>query len=292
MLKSAYINKKALVSLYHVQFQPPTATAHGTEFPSQAPRLSRIPRSTWSRSHGPTSSTLSPYKSITDSSETTSRMDTNSPSSAIQFSDRASSIPVQDSTGPANCSWKMDSTDSSSYPHHSNCKSDSQSSFKQSVSRGSDVWHSESEANWTMVEASSNPMKDITQSQVLSSVDDEQKQSPEHLSSSQQHSLSETPCIVSPNFTLQHKKTLSPFTEDEDKMPSRETMEVTASGLQKESQQHDWEDTSMDLEESVYGFESPRPVTIFGPSSWNSLCLAVNKNLVTQSEVYAPHHAI
>ena len=79
---------------------------------------------------------------------------------------------------------------------------------------------------------------------------------------------------------------------DEDKMPSRETMEVTASGLQKESQQHDWEDTSMDLEESVYGFESPRPVTIFGPSSWNSLCLAVNKNLVTQSEVYAPCHAI
>lgn len=152
------------------------------------------------------------------------------------------------------------------------------------------MWHSESEANWTMVEASSNPMKDITQSQVLSSVDDEQKQSPERLSSSQQHSLSETPHIVSPSFTLQHKETLSSFTEDEDKMPSKETMEVIASGLQRESQQHGWEDASM--EESVYGFESPRPVRLFGPISWNSLCLAVNKNLVTQSEVYAPHHAI
>ena len=155
------------------------------------------------------------------------------------------------------------------------------------------MWHSESEANWTMVEASYNPMKDITQSQVLSSVDDEQKQSPndhEHLSCSQQHSLSETPHTISPNLTLQHKETLPPFTEDEDEMPSRGTLEATASGLQEESQQHGWEKTSM--EESVYGFESPRPVNIFGPSSWNSLCLAVNKNLVTQSELYAPHHAI
>ena len=161
------------------------------------------------------------------------------------------------------------------------------------MSRDSDSWHSESEANWTMVEASYNPMKDITQSQVLSSVDDEQKQSPndhEHLSCSQQHSLSETPHAISPNLTLQHKETLSPFTEDEDEMPSRRTLEATASGLQEESQQHGWEEASM--EESAYGFESPRPVNIFGPSSWNSLCLAVNKNLVTQSELYAPHHAI
>ena len=152
------------------------------------------------------------------------------------------------------------------------------------------MWHSESEANWTMVEASSNPMKDITQSQVLSSVDDEQKQSPndhEHLSCSQQHSLGETPHAISPNLTLQHKETLLPSTEDK---PSRGTLEAPASGLQEESQQHGWEEASM--EESVYGFESPRPVKVFGPSSWNSLCLAVNKNLVTQSEVYAPHHVI
>ena len=180
----------------------------------------------------------------------------------------------------------MDSTDSSLYPPNSNSKSDSS---KQSVSRDSDVWHSESEANWT----SYNPMKDITQSQVLSSVDDEQKQSPndhEHQGCSRQHSLSDTPHAISPNLPLQHKETLSPFTEDEDEMPSRGTLEATASGLQEESQQHGWEEANM--EESVYGFESPRPVNIFGPSSWNSLCLAVNKNLVTQSELYAPHHAI
>ena len=151
------------------------------------------------------------------------------------------------------------------------------------------MWHSESEANWT----SYNPMKDITQSQVLSSVDDEQKQSPndhEHQGCSRQHSLSDTPHAISPNLTLQHKETLSPFTEDEDGMPSRGTLEATAPRLQEESQQHGWEEASM--EESVYGFESPRPVNIFGQSSWNSLCLAVNKNLVTQSELYAPHHAI
>ena len=46
-------------------------------------------------------------------------------------------------------------------------------SSKQSPipSQDSDVWHSESEANWTMVE---NPLKDITQSQVLS--EDEPKE--------------------------------------------------------------------------------------------------------------------
>ena len=46
-------------------------------------------------------------------------------------------------------------------------------SSKQSPtpSQDSDVWHSESEANWTMVE---NHLKDITQSQVLS--EDEPKE--------------------------------------------------------------------------------------------------------------------
>ena len=44
-------------------------------------------------------------------------------------------------------------------------------SSKQSPSQDSDIWHSESEANWTMVE---NPFKDLTQSQVLS--EDEPKQ--------------------------------------------------------------------------------------------------------------------
>ena len=40
-------------------------------------------------------------------------------------------------------------------------------SSKQSptLSQDSDMWHSESEANWTMVE---NPLRDITQSQILS----------------------------------------------------------------------------------------------------------------------------
>ena len=44
-------------------------------------------------------------------------------------------------------------------------------------SQDSDMWHSESEANWTMVE---NPLKDITQSQVLSEDEPKEVESNSH----------------------------------------------------------------------------------------------------------------
>ena len=59
-------------------------------------------------------------------------------------------------------------------------KSHSESaSSKQSPtpSQDSDVWHSESEANWTMVD---NPLKDITQSQILSEEEPREADSNSH----------------------------------------------------------------------------------------------------------------
>jgi len=76
-------------------------------------------------------------------------------------------------------------------------------------------------------------MKDITQSQVLSSGDDEQKQSltdPDRPSFSRQYSVafSEPPQVIFPDPSLQHKETLSSFTEDEGSRHFGETEGVGA----------------------------------------------------------------
>lgn len=68
-------------------------------------------------------------------------------------------------------------------------------SSKQSPtpSQDSDVWHSESEANWTMVE---NPLKDITQSQVLSEDEPKEVDSNSHsIYSAGPESKSEWKCL-------------------------------------------------------------------------------------------------
>ena len=75
-----------------------------------------------------------------------------------------------DRTSPQGSPWK--STESTGTSNIQNILS---LSSKHSASHDSDAWHSESEANWTMVETYSNQPKDISQSQVLS--EDEQKQS-------------------------------------------------------------------------------------------------------------------
>lgn len=82
------------------------------------------------------------------------------------------SLSIQDSSRPTIGDFPKKEPISSRHVHRSGVKSHSLSS-KQSPtpSQDSDVWHSESEANWTMVE---NPLKDITQSQVLS--EDEPKE--------------------------------------------------------------------------------------------------------------------
>ena len=122
-------------------------------------------------------------------------------------------------------------------------------SSKQSPTQDSDVWHSESEANWTMVE---NPLKDITQSQVLS--------------------------------------------EDEPKMCENgvSSASITGDTVGRDSNREETEDKCCDAKEVedsthlpklkvVYGFEHPRPTKVFGVCSWNSLCLAINSNILQET---------
>lgn len=145
-------------------------------------------------------------------------------------------------------------------------KSDSQSCSKKSMSmRDSDVWHSESEANWTMVEAFSNPFnKDITQSQLLSSADE---QSHADIRGGSQHPL------------IGEVQTTQVVT------PTNGSGRVSHSLTQNDAHSPVLVGEGDSLKMSTYGFEAPRPAEVFGPCSWNSLCLAVNTNLVGKGEI-------
>ena len=156
--------------------------------------------------------------------------------------------------------WKSESTEVS---NARNVQSRSLFSSKHSVSRDSDAWHSESEANWTTYMAEP---KDITQSQVLS--EDEPKQSrltctpslskSGHSVSSPQHEVTGGGSIrlQSPLDNPLHEKCLSLSSSEGD---SR-------------------------LQGMACKFEPMRPVEVFGECSWNSLSLAVNTNLVKSGE--------
>lgn len=162
----------------------------------------------------------------------------------------------------------------------SNCKTHTHArsliSSKHSASRGSDDWHSESEANWTMVEAYSNQPKDITQSQILSEDD---KQSPSY--SPSWSKSRETP--VSHHQTphlLQHTDTdsnnvrfplVSVGVEESKSKSSTQLPSLIGS---------EGKSTSRLLAGTNYCFETPRSNVVFGQCSWNSLGLAVNSNLV------------
>lgn len=138
-------------------------------------------------------------------------------------------------------------------------------SSKQSASHDSDVWCSESEANWTMVETTySGQPKDITQSQVLS--DEEQK--PSRLtytpswskSALMEHSVSPTQLRVGAAGEKRYALVMS----------GRRASE--GGGSVDKSQ------------EGGYHFEPKRSTKVFGDCSWNSLRLAANTNLVQSSK--------
>ena len=108
---------------------------------------------------------------------------------------------------------------------------------------------------------------------MLSSGDDEQKQSltdPDRPSFSRQYSVafSEPPQVIFPDPSIQHKETLSSFTEDEGSRHFGETegvgSELPQLPLLQESQQQVQEEASMDLDTPMYGFESPRQAEVFG----------------------------
>ena len=173
-------------------------------------------------------------KSIEDSVDTISRGDT-------------ISLSIHDSTGSP---WKDESV---SCAHKA--QSQSVTSSKQSPSQDSDVWHSESEANWTMVD------KDITQSQILS--EDEPKQI---VNSS--HPLS--PAV---NNTVSHEGGAA-TTNDIIHLDSDSPMGTNC------------------IPDTTYGFETPRAMEIFGAGSWNTLCLAMNFNFLLVTKGKYEYHNV
>ena len=165
-------------------------------------------------------------KSIDDSIDSLSRDDT-------------ISLSMQDSTADSDIQKKHKSL----VPHVHRTFQSLSLSCKQSPSQDSDVWHSESEANWTTV---GNPLKDITQSQVLS--EDEAK------------------VIESGGHPL------SPTTD-------RAVSQDASKGVTEVDIHHDVE-SGKKMPPVAYGFEPPRSTDIFGVCSWNSLCLALNSNML------------
>lgn len=161
-----------------------------------------------------------PSKSMNDSADTLSRGDT-------------FSVSVQDSTGGRD----FRDRDKSFVSNVHKILSRSVSS-KQSADQDSDEWHSDSEANWTMV---GNPLKDITQSQTLS--EDE----PKNIATSN-HAL----CFVAGRAVSQATDKAVTGVDD---------LEV-----------------GDNIPLLTYGFEPPRPIEVFGTCSWNSLCLALSSS--------------
>ena len=128
-----------------------------------------------------------------------------------------------------------------------------------SGSRDSDVWHSESEANWTIMDAYSTQHKDAIQSQVLSSTD--------------------TPC--------QHQTALSEPSQHVDK-PTTASSEYVDKLMMEPFRSASGHSLGTDLLSSSSScgdvFEPPRSIDVFGDCSWNSLSLARNTNHVREGE--------
>lgn len=143
-------------------------------------------------------------------------------------------------------------------PHGGSSFSSRRSPSKDS--RESDVWHSESEANWTIQLSNVNPTKDITQSQVLSSADEVALLDTQRHTSSPSGVHSTAPS--EPTYPL-----------------PRETSDLRES-VQHSEKQSKANKLNQNTSETLYGFEPPRPAEVFGSSSWNTLSLAVNSNFV------------
>ena len=119
-------------------------------------------------------------------------------------------------------------------------------SSKRSPTQDSDIWYSESEANWTMVE---NPLKDITQSQVLS--EDESKV-----------------CVGDSHQMSSASHTGGAVCEGGDKDMPEDKNKLHCGSIYLPK---------------LYGFEHPRSTDVFGVCSWNSLHLAINSNILQET---------
>lgn len=155
-------------------------------------------------------------------------------------------------------------------------------SQSRKTTEDSDVWHSESEANWTLAGASLRNGRDIAQSQVLS-------EGPEFCGS-------ETTAHRRPSVTFNdplsaskvQKETMLPFSEQEEdgvmvqeELPTRDVSSKSLEKVAVESQRLSAvspDDPPPSFHE--YGFLPARSVQVFGSCSWNLLPLAVNSSLV------------
>lgn len=182
------------------------------------------------------------------------------------------------------------------------------SKTKSQSSEDSDAWHSESEANWTLVEASFRNGRDIAQSQVLSEGLDPVAQSQDHLDAvSYSQVLNEGLDVGHNGGTTQRrasvtfselglaskgqkemqKDTLSPFREqDEDGSLIQTELPASVMSLSPASPESATSETpNLVMSEAMpickeYGFDPPRPTKVFGACSWNTLPLAVSSSLV------------
>lgn len=151
-------------------------------------------------------------------------------------------------------------------------------------SEDSDVWHSESEANWTLAGASFRNGRDIVQSQVLS----------EGLDVSYNESMTQRRASVTFNEApilkvmkdVQKDNTLSPFREQDEEGSCVQTDVPTipppppekAVTQSPEVRSEDLFDAGFISRE--HGFDPPRPTEVFGSCSWSTLPLAVASSLV------------
>ena len=163
------------------------------------------------------------------------------PNARLQFP--ASQSTVGQFTGTQYAKFRPDSTELAT----SQAQHRSESPYSSRTCKDSDAWHSESEANWTTVDAHSNALKDT--SQLLSSGDDDQK----------------------PNQTV---LTHQPLKVEAVTVPKEQLLSIGAESVGSS----DVTECSSVMLASSYSFEPPRPVEVFGPCSWNSLCLAMNTN--------------
>ena len=155
----------------------------------------------------------------------------------------------------------------------------------------SDAWHSESEANWTLVEASFRNGRDISQSQVLSEGQD--------ICYSDDVAAQRRPSVTFDEHLagtkVQQKGTLPPFSEGEEMQSSADlrprmlpmgTGGVASSMPPPPSSSPPLPPAAPVSEADVqeYGFLPRRPTEVFGDCSWNALPLAISSNLVKAKE--------
>ena len=217
------------------------------------------------------------------------------------FSDRDTTFSVRDSTfapstvgggvAPSSSSSSASSDESESSEEDTSERSSEKVVWSSGDGRspeGSDVWHSESEANWTLAGASGRNGQDIMQSQVLS----EEPDSAAGGSVLQQRRPSVT-FTDTPLATSRHKWGMPAFSEREEEAVDTASKEQPVGGSKESSHTVATPMENVltnsgsvhgpvspkaavgDQEELLsFGFLPPRPPEVFGTASWNALPIA------------------